>query len=424
MDSEIQYGAVDLDQIRQEAYGNALINQNANPPETPDNQIGDHDMLNENDIDDLNDLSIEDDPDLLEDEEVPDVSFEPIPSDYDAKLPKSVLKTVMDYKKAGKAFKGEFEPNQDPKLLLENWHYDLNSIFTLHDVTNDKHKAVAAFTLLEGRAQSEARKLTPIDKEGRLQYPTFQTYVQMLERIVKATQPGDLSLTSKCWKYNILVAGTITFKKYNRVEMHAELLTFTKLIEKRAHPVDKVTTCAMIVNTFRDIPEIYDNIKTYQDEDGVRVEYSNPTNLQRNLLQYEEIYRFAVMRATRTPQNMTSVIPQAKRTVPNLSTISGATPSGSGTTSKKPKIQQTTQKSYVSPFERFPRSALKWQLKTNEDASHFSLFIKGSNRQKSEQLKTAGKCFLCKRKGHTFASCPDKKKLFDAGEFCYFPKKA
>ena len=173
---------------------------------------------------------------------------------------------VMDYKKAGKSFIGEFEPNQDAKTVLDNFKYDLSHIFTQNDVTLDQHKAIATFTLLEGRAQHEARKITPIGRDGQIQYSRFQAYMNLLDTMVKATQPGDVTLTHRAWHYNIQVAGATTFKRYGRVDLHAELLTFRKLIEKRTIPVDDATFCALVVHSFHTIPEIYDNIRTYQDD--------------------------------------------------------------------------------------------------------------------------------------------------------------
>jgi hypothetical protein len=200
-------------------------------------------------------------------------------------------------------------------------------------------------------------------------------------------------------------------KTLGKTDLQLEVQNFQKEIDKRTVPFDNITLCAIYVNAFRGIPVIQEQIRTYQDEDGVKVEQNNPEHLLRTLQQYEEKFQAALGKAGNRPS--TSAPPAAQpaaQVAKRPASVSGFKQQGSN---KKQKMKQG------SPFDRLPLSDLQH---SPADPRSMRLWIQGSTDPDRKELSKAGKCWLCKQKGHSVTECKQRKDRFTKKELCFYPK--
>jgi hypothetical protein len=88
-------------------------------------------------------------------------------------------------------------------------------------------------------------------------------------------------------------------------------------------------------------------------------------------------------------------------------------------TSRQPFVSRTPFVAKKTPFEVFDKTKLsKEPTKANP-----SLWIKGLNNKKKEDLKMRNACLLCEKPGHRLVDCKSKGKAFDEERFCYKPEE-
>jgi len=236
-------------------------------------------------------LSVDDDvPDEIgnaSSQGIPDEPVKPVAVTEPSSLDK-LLRTAAELARTDGKFTGEVVNGaEDLDVQLDNWLYTIGIMFYSTGTVDPKHKALAASRLLGGRAATKIRKLSTVGSDGNPQLPTFDEIVQQLRFMVKGTRPGDVTLTIRVMNHCMLQAGLVTISKSGKTDLQIEIVNLQKELDKRSVPLDNISLCAVYVNAFRSIPVIQEQIRTFQDEDGVKVEQTNPDHLLRTIQQYE-----------------------------------------------------------------------------------------------------------------------------------------
>lgn len=303
--------------------------------------------------------------------------------------------------------------NDDLEQQFENWQHNLGALFRATGTTDPIHMALVANTLLSGRAFNKIRKLSPI-QDGLPLLPTYQEMVQHLKSLLKGTSLGDVALTWRIIKYDMLQAGLHTAKTTQVTpDLMTEWAKFQKEIEKRTIPPDDISLCAFYLHAFRSIPEIQDLIKSKQDEEGVMVEQQNPDHITITLQQHDDKYKSAVNRAVRNSEAWVQVNSNKRRKT-------NYNPSDTPTTKPtKPTSNGKVTKKAWNPFHSLNKSSLTISPPNTKD---YRAWIKGSTAELRKTLSAEKRCWLCKTGNHMLEACPHKKQKFQAEEFCFYPK--
>ncbi len=363
-------------------------------------------------------LDVDDDPPLSEVEEAEQEVVPPPLASKDER-PVSLdklLRIAAEQARTDGKFTAELADGQDDlEQQLENWLHNIGTMFYATRTTDQRHKAIAANKMLGGRAFLKIRKMSTVGPDGNPQLPSYDEIVRQLRLLVKGTTPGDGTITIRLIRYCFRDAGVVSARRHGHPDLQAEVQQFMKELDKRSTPPDSVTVCALLINAFRNLPEIQEQIRQYQDEDGVRVEQDNPEHLIRTLQQFNDKYRDAVVRAMKTAQPT----PMS----PHTPAQNGKRPGGPSTGSQVGKSQQAgpskkakTQHTAVNPFQ----SGVKDLQHAPKDTSGYRLWIKGSTNSERMKLSKEGKCWLCKKAGHMVTECPSKKDRFTKQEFCFY----
>ena len=219
------------------------------------------------------------------------------------KLTELVNMATQMAKSDGK-FTGQIEKGQEHlEEQLDKLMFNLGTLFSTTGATDPRHKALAMSKMLAGPAFTKIMKLSTTSKDGSPILPPFSVMVNTLKTMVKGQVPGDVSITIKLFKYCLLAAGVVSAKAHGMPNLQAELQQFQKEIDRRSVPLDPISLCALYVNAVRNIPELLEEVRYYQDKEGVKVEQEDPVLLLRAFQAHSDKFSAAVFASAKMTPN-------------------------------------------------------------------------------------------------------------------------
>jgi hypothetical protein len=299
------------------------------------------------------------------------------------------------------------------------WEYTLKVIPELPTYNHNSHGFVARCFLTGTILKTVVARSVQLNKKL-----TKDEIFFLVDGCIEGLTPGSIT---RALRFNELsahkVAVAISKKSGESPDLNQVVQEIKRqlVIREQICPMERMDKLLMWLNMFRGPDAELSKIREKamkSHENGISVEQEDPDLMVKSILNCHSIWQkywarkkneFESRRRTfATDDKRDSKRP--RYSAPN-SDFRPKTAETSG--SRQPFVPRKT------PFDLYDKAKLSIEpTKTNP-----SLWIKGLDNKKKEELKASNACLLCEKIGHRLIDCRSKQKAFDTGRFCYKPEE-
>ncbi len=321
-----------------------------------------------------------------------------------------------------KLFTGEHSKDDNLKSILDEVLTTAELWFDTARVTSDRGRHFLLVQLLKGRARECVRNLVKsyrakADAEGGPRIPPYDEIVSTLKKLTVRTAKSPIQLDQEIKETTLIGLATEGSIVLPLVTAFDKL---KRLIEKRAMPFDSLSLISIYLNACP--PEIAQKVKHVTQPDGRVEDASDPVMLENNILGYSEDFEALARKAKNRSGGGSDGGNRVTPKPHNQNNRHGAKRRRDDRSGPPSSPQKNFKRPSLPPFLRdLPESAKKLEYKKG---MHF--YVHNLLPEERIRLMAAGKCCICKEKGHMLNDCPKRDAMFKADPkeyFSYHPRK-